>query len=143
MSPKALLRFASIVILLHMAGHTIGHSSWKATSDPVKQEVINQMFGHQFAFMGATRSMGEFYDGYGWFAAIALLATGVLLWIVSDSAAESPGVSRRILIVLCLFLFAIGIEELIYFFAFAASFSLLAAVLTGLSILKLRPGTKA
>ena len=65
------------------------------------------------------------------------------LWIVSDSAAEPPGVSRRILIVLCLFLFAIGIEELIYFFAFAASFSLLAAVLAGLSILKLRPGTNA
>jgi len=38
----------------------------------------------------------------------------VRLWIVSDSAAESPGVSRRILIVLCLILFAIGIEELIY-----------------------------
>jgi hypothetical protein len=63
-------------------------------------------------------------------------------WIVSDSAAESPGVSRRILIVLRLFLFAIGIEELIYFFAFAASFSPLAAVLSGLSILKLRPGMK-
>ena len=65
------------------------------------------------------------------------------LWIVSDSAAESPGLSRRILIVLCLFLFAIGIEELIYFFAFAASFSVLAAVLSGLSILKLRSETKA
>ena len=65
------------------------------------------------------------------------------LRIVSDGTAESPGVSRRILIVLCLFLFAIGIEELIYFFAFDASFSLLAAVLTGLSILKLRPGMKA
>jgi len=126
-----------------MAGHTIGHSSWKATSDPVKQEVINQMVGHQFPFMGATRSLGEFYDGYGWFAAIALLASGVLLWIVSDSAAESPVFSRRILIVLCLFLFAVGIEELIYFFAFAASFSLLAAVLTGLSILKRSPGMKA
>jgi len=35
----------------------------------------------------------------------------VRLWIVSDSAAESPGLSRRILIVLCLFLFAIGIER--------------------------------
>ena len=65
------------------------------------------------------------------------------LWIVSDSAADSPGASRRILTVLCLFLFAIGIEELVYFFAFAASFSLLASVLTGLSILKLRPGMKA
>ena len=65
------------------------------------------------------------------------------LWIVSDSAAESPSGSRRILIVLCLFLFAVGIEELIYFFAFAASFSLLAAGLSGLSILKLRPGMKA
>ena len=65
------------------------------------------------------------------------------LWIVSDSAAESPGASRRILNVLSLFLFAVGIEELIYFFAFAASFSLLAAVLTGLSIVKLRPEMKA
>ena len=72
-----------------------------------------------------------------------LQKTFVRLWIVSDSAAESPGLSRRILIVFCLFLFAIGIEELIYFFAFAASFSLLAAVLTGLSIVKLRPEMKA
>ena len=65
------------------------------------------------------------------------------LWIVSDSAAESPGLSWRILIVLRLFMFAIGIEELIYFFEFAASFSLLEAVLTGLSVLKLRPEMKA
>jgi hypothetical protein len=130
-------------MFLHLAGHTIGHSSWRQTADPVKQEVINQMVGHQFPFMGATRSMGDYYEGYGWFSAIALLAISVLLWTLSGTVAKTPDASIRILSILCVWEFAFGVEELLFFFAFAASFSLIAAALTGVSIIQIRRQRRA
>jgi hypothetical protein len=79
MKPKLLLRIASVLIPLHALGHIYGFSGWKETTDPVKQEVISQMFGHSFEFKGSVRSLGEYYDEYGWFATIALLTIAVLL----------------------------------------------------------------
>jgi hypothetical protein len=63
MKPKLLLRISSGLLLFHVLGHTMGHSGWKKTTDPVKQEVIDQMNGHQFLFMGMNRSLGDYYEG--------------------------------------------------------------------------------
>jgi len=38
MKPKLLLRIASIIMLLHDAGHTYGHLTWKQTPDAVPRE---------------------------------------------------------------------------------------------------------
>ena len=108
MKPKILLRIASIVMLLHDVGHTFGHMAWKQAAEPDKQLIIQQMTGHKFPFMGAIRSMGDYYDGYGYASTLALLLIAAILWIVSDSVAQSPNLSKKILILLSVGTFGLG-----------------------------------
>jgi len=142
MKPKLLLRTASIIMLLHDAGHTFGHLSWKQTTDPAKQEVINQMSDKKFPFMGAERSMGEYYEGYGWAAALALLLIAAILWITAGHVTQNTIFAKKILVVISIILLAWGIDELLFFFPFAAAFSLLAALLTAIAIFQLRTEQK-
>jgi hypothetical protein len=130
MKSKVLLRIASIVMFLHDVGHTYGHLTWKQASDPIKQEVIKQMTENRFPFMGAIRSLGEYYEGYGYASTIAILFISILLWIFSSSLSLDKNLSKKILIIISAFLLAWGIVELLYFFPFAAAFSLTAMALT-------------
>jgi len=138
MNAKLLLRIASAAMIFHLLGHTMGQSGWKQTTDPIKQEVINQMTGHQFPFMGSVRSMANYYDGYGWACSIALIFFAVILWVVSGAVKESPGLSNKILIVSTVCLFAWSVDEFIYFFPFAACTTLLAAILSLAAIIAIR-----
>ena len=137
MKAKLLLRIASIVMLLHDLGHTFGHLTWKQSPDSAKQEVIKQMTDNKFPFMGAVRSMSEYYDGYGFAATLALLLIAALLWIASGVTEQNRVIVRRILVVVSIILLAWGIDELIFFFPFAASFTLLAFLMTSISIFQL------
>jgi hypothetical protein len=142
MKPKLLLRIASIVMFLHDIGHTFGHLSWKEAVEPEKQEVIRQMTENKCPFMGATRSMGDYYDGYGYASTLALLLIAVILWIASGLEPQNIALTRKMLIVIAVVLLAWGIVELTFFFPFAAAFSLVAAVLTGIALLRFAPGNK-
>jgi hypothetical protein len=129
MKAKYSLRAASVIMFLHDIGHTFGAMTWKHTIDPDKQEVVRQMTIKKFSFMGAVRSMGEFYDGYGFAATLALLLIAIILWIISSAEEGNNTMKMRIIITLSIILLAWGIDELIFFFPFAASFSLLACLL--------------
>ncbi len=137
MKPKLLLRTASVLMLLHDMGHTFGALTWKKTEDPVMQEVINQMTGNKFPFMGAVRSMGEYYDGYGFISALAMFFIAAILWIASNISLQNSGIAINILIITSIILLLWGISELIFFFPFAAAFSLLAFLLTVIATMKL------
>jgi len=138
MKPKVLLRIAAVVMFLHVVGHTIGAATWKQTNEPAKQEVIKRMVEQKFPFMGTVRSMAEYYDGYGYSSTIALLLAVTLLWILSGLAERNAVVAAKILLPVSLFLFLLGIDEIIFFFPLAAGMSLLGALLGGLSLLTLR-----
>jgi hypothetical protein len=127
MKPKLLLRIAALLILIHTILHTIGFRTWKEAPDPVYKSVVDGMTGHKFPFMGAIHSLGDFYDGFGYASSIALFLIAVLLWLVS---VEQTKLSKNIVIVLGIALVAWGIDELIYFFPFAAIITLTAAALT-------------
>jgi hypothetical protein len=133
MKPKILLRFASLMMCLHAVGHTIGALTWKKGPDPVIQQVVNDMISHKFIFMGALRSIGDFYEGYGMTMIIVLLLMAVLLWQLSSISIKYPLPSARLLIPISLSLLAIALMEFIYFFLLAASFSLIAGLLSGWS----------
>ena len=139
MKPKLLLRIASIVMLAHDVGHTFGHLSWKETPDPSKREVVRQMTENRFPFMGAVRSLGDYYDGYGFAASLAMLLIAAILWVVSGSATQSPALARKLCMSISIVLLAWGIDELVFFFPFAAAFSLLAMVLTVVALVQLMP----
>ena len=142
MKPKILLRTASIVMILHDIGHMGGTLTWKQAAEPEKQQVIQQMTEHKFPFMGAMRSMGDYYDGYGFASALAILLISAILWIVSSSLNQDPGLAKKILITVSAILLAWGINELIFFFPFAAAFSLLAMALTIIAVLQVSGGAK-
>jgi hypothetical protein len=97
------------------------------------------MTEHRFPFMGAVRSLGDYYDGYGFAASLALLLIATILWVVSGSATQSPALARKLCLSIAVILLAWGIDELVFFFPFAAAFSLLAMVLTVLALVQLKP----
>lgn len=138
MNPKLLLRISSVVIFLHDVGHTLGHLSWKETTDAAKMEVIRQMTANKFPFMGTVRSMGDYFDGFSLAASLALLLIASILWLVSGYAAQNKKLSTNILTAVAIFLLAWGIVELIYFFPFAAAFSLLGMVLTIVAVFQIK-----
>ena len=137
MKPKILLRIAAVMMIFHAMGHTFGHATWRQTTDPVKLEVVKQMTEHKFLFMSTDRSMAEYYDGFGLICTVTLLMLATLLWLAS-SATQYKDFIHKVLTTLGLALLAIGILELLYFFPFAASLSLIASALTLVSIYLLR-----
>lgn len=130
MKPKILLRIAAILIFIHSVLHTFGFGSWNEASDPVYKAIVEGMTGHKFPFMGAVHSLGDFYEGFGYASSIALFLIAVILWFVSGETSYSATLSRKITYTIGIALIAWGIDELIYFFPFAAVITLTAAVLT-------------
>jgi hypothetical protein len=130
MKPKILLRIAALLMLLHTIGHTFGAVNWKNTPNATIAGIIEAMEKNHFVFMGVQASIAGFYVGYGIILIFVLLMVTVLLWLLADNY------QRAIVIVLAVFLAAMGITEFIYFFPLAAAFSLLAGSMTGLSLLK-------
>jgi hypothetical protein len=141
MKPAILLRIAAIIMLLHTVGHTFGTLGWKKTTDAKKQEVISQMTDNSFPFMGANHSFGDAMDGYGFTIILALLLECILLWMMASSYKTAPQLTKNILVTLGILLLLQGVIELKYFFPLAASFTLVSAVLTLISVTQIKkPG---
>jgi len=129
MTPKLLLRIASILLLIHLIGHSFGHSGWKKDTDPAKMPVIRLMTGPKFPFMGVNRSMGDFYDGYGYIASVTLILMILLLWLASNHIAHRDSFVLQTSITIGALLVIIALLEWVYFFPFAAIISLVAGLL--------------
>ena len=137
MNPELLLRIASGLMLFHAFGHMMGMRGWKKRPDPKMKEVVDQMVANKAPFMGAVRSLADYYEGFGHAATISLLLIVALLWLVSGEAASNPQLSIKVLWPVAAFCILMGIDELIYFFPMAAAFSLISGVLTIVAIVKL------
>jgi hypothetical protein len=124
MKAKVLLRIASILMLLHTAGHTIGAFTWKEAPNTRVARVIAGMQSEHFMFMGKSLTLASFFDGYGFGNIGVLLLVSILLWLLSTA------VNRNMVLVMGIFLIFFGVNELIYFFPFAAAFTLIAGLAT-------------
>jgi hypothetical protein len=129
MKAKIILRTAAIIIFLHDVGHTMAVLTWKEDPDPKKMEVIKQMTENKFPFMGTSRSMGEYFEGFGVAGTLSLLLIALILWYVSDVSDTNKNFNKKIILTVSIILLAWGISELIYFFPLAASFSLISSLL--------------
>jgi len=127
-------------MLLHAAGHTMGTLSWKNNPDPAVAQVVDGMINKHFVFMGKESSIAMFYSGYGVTMIFVLLLITALLWIAGNHTDSRPLVNK-LLALLFSFLCLFAVTEYIYFFPFAASFSFLAAVLTGIAMIRIRKYT--
>ena len=124
MTAKVLLRIASILMLLHTAGHTMGALTWDQAPNGKVAAVVAGMKAEHFDFGGRSVSLAGFFSGYGFSMIGVLLLVSFVLW----SLAAEP--NRRFILLFGLFLMFFGSCELIWFFPFAAAFSLLAGLFT-------------
>jgi len=128
MKPKLLLRIAAILMFLHTIGHTLGALSWKNAPNAAVAQIVSGMLSTHFDFMGRSASIGSFYEGYGLIMILVLLLISLLLWLLS--AQSGNPLSVRFMQLLGVLLLMMGVLEYIYFFPFAAAFSLLAGICT-------------
>lgn len=78
MTPVLLLRVSAIISLLFALGHSAGGlKKWSPMGDNV---VLRTMTTTRFDTMGVSRSYLDFFMGFGWCLAIALLLQAILLW---------------------------------------------------------------
>jgi len=130
MTTKILLRIASLLMLFHLVGHSFGQNGWKKNNDPVMREVAHWMTAPKFPFMGVSRSMGDYFDGYGYTASVSLALFAVLLWLASSKTVAGDRSSQNEVLVLGAAILCLSGIEFLYFFPFAAIISLIAALLT-------------
>ncbi|MEP6612458.1 MAG: hypothetical protein ABJA76_11250 [Mucilaginibacter sp.] len=88
MKPKLLLRIASILMLLHTAGHIMGALTWAEAPNAAVAQVVKGMQTEHFAFMGRQATLGLFFNGYGFINIGVLLLIFALLWLFSGDAAN-------------------------------------------------------
>lgn len=138
MKPKLLLRLSSGTMIFHLVGHTLGHAGWKHPAEPVQQEVVRQMQENRFLFMGSIRSLGEYYDGYGYACSVALAFFALILWLSSDAANENKVLTTKMVGGTTVCLFAWSVNEFIFFFPFAALITALAGTLALVALIQVR-----
>ena len=128
MMAKLLLRIAAAIMLVHCVGHTFGQLGWKKDPDPAKHDVIKQMTGPRFPFMGVSRNMGDYFDGYGYAATISMLLIVFILWFTSGQVASGAVFARQIILTMSVCLLFLAVNEFLFFFPAAAITTLLACI---------------
>lgn len=136
MTAKLFIRTALVFVLIHLVGHTIGHLGWDNETGPFFG-VIKQMKSHSAEFMGATKSMADFFEGYSLILIGLLTTTIILLWILSNNTLSNTKLVKQLLLIIAFAFMVLGITEWVYFFPLAAIISFCAALSMFLSIFKL------
>ena len=135
MNAKVLLRIAAALILVHLLGHSVGHAGWDHPEDPKMMDVVTVMKSYKAEFMGAVKSMADYYNGYSILIFGLYAMTISLLWLTSGFILEQPSIAGKILYPVGIAYVFFGVVEFLYFFPFAASMSFFAGILTLFSII--------
>jgi D-alanyl-lipoteichoic acid acyltransferase DltB (MBOAT superfamily) len=136
MNSKVLLRVAVALVLIHLLGHTIGHLGWDKPQDNKMQAVVSMMKTHQAEFMGASKSMSDYYRGYSLMIFGLFGMTISILWFASGFIANQRAIAKKILVPIGIAYVFFGIVEFICFFPFAAGVSFISGLLTLAAALK-------
>ncbi len=129
MNSKLLLRIAAVLIAVHLLGHSAGHSMWKQPADSAQQGVVQQMIAHKANFMGAVRSLADYYEGYSLMLLFVFAMSIWVLWTLSKLTRSNADLVKKILYPFSICYIAFGLIEFSYFFPFAAATSLVAGIL--------------
>jgi len=85
MRASLLYRIAAVLLLLLDAGHTSGYP-W---ADPAWGVDLTSMRSTHFMIMGWSRSLWDFYRGFGLFVSVILLLAVLLAWQLASLRKES------------------------------------------------------
>jgi len=128
MTAKLLIRISAILILVHLLGHSAGHIGWDKSEDPKMNEVVNVMKGYSAEFMGATKSMADYYVGYSYIMFGLFGMSILLLWMLSNHTTTNQKLVKQLLYPIGVSYLFFGLTEYVYFFPFAAIISLIAGL---------------
>jgi len=121
MKTTLFLRIASVISLIFTLGHTAGGlRKWSPMGD---NEVLRAMTAVRFDTMGANRSYLDFYMGFGWSIAVAMIMQTVLLWQMASIARTDPASVRPMIAVIALATVASGVIAWRFIFPVPALFS--------------------
>jgi hypothetical protein len=134
MKAKFILRIAIVPVLIKLMGHTFGHTIWDQPKDPQMMEVVTTMKRYQGEFMGATKSMADYYNGYSLMILLVYVLTIFVLWFASGIITEHRAIAKKIVLPFGIAFFMFGMLEFMFFFPFAAIMSVVASVLTLASV---------
>jgi len=138
MTPKILLRIAAVAITIFELGHTLGGMIFGKPHGSGEDAVMAVLSAYRFDVMGSTRSHHDFYIGEGWYLSATLAAMIVICWLLSNAAAESPALVRRLSLVVAVF-FAISAGLCTTFFFIAPLVtSAIASLACALAFVRLR-----
>jgi hypothetical protein len=140
MKIKLLLRIACGLITVHLVGHAMGHSTWDQPEDPQMQDVVSAMSGYKGAFMGATKSMADYFNGFSLMMFFVFGMSISILWFASVFGENQRAIAMKILWPIGWMYVAFAAIEFWYFFPFAATISLGAAIFVFLAVYKLSRG---
>ncbi len=90
MQARLFYRIAAVLLVLFDAGHTSGFP-W---SDPAWGVDLSAMRSTHFAIMGSSRTVWDFYVGFGLFVTVFVLLAAVLAWQLGGLRKESLALMR-------------------------------------------------
>ena len=136
LSTALFLRVASVLMLLHCIGHTLGGVfSVDAPSGTKEGAVVAVMKSNQFDVMGATRSYWDFFIGYGLTISVSELLQAVVFWQLAGLAKSDPRRMRPIIAAFLLANLGFAILAWKYFFLPPLLGDLLITIALGLACL--------
>ncbi len=138
MTSKLLIRISALLVLFHLAGHTLGHLNWKTSNNPIRKEVIKQMTDHAFVFMGAKRSMADYYQGYSLLMFVVYLMSAAILWLLANISDQHPNIVKKLILIIAASFIVMCFIEFFHFFTFAAGISFSVAITLLISSYQLR-----
>ena len=138
MTSKVLTRISAVLIFIHLLGHSVGHFTWDKPKDSKMTDVVTSMKSYSAEFMGATKSMADYYSGYSLIMFGLFAMTIVVLWILSSNILTNQRLVKHLLLPIGIVYIYFGIVEYLHFFSFAASLSFIAGFLTIFSTFKLK-----
>jgi len=119
LTTRLIYRIAAVLILLFDVGHTAGYP-W---SDPSWRVDLGAIQSSHFKVVGFTRTIWDFYVGFGLFVSVFLLLAAIFAWQLSNLPAETLRLVRSSAWVLSVCFAAVTVLSWMYFFTIPIVFS--------------------
>ena len=143
MNPKILIRIAALTVLLLLIGQSMGMLMWDNPADAQKKTVVQLMKAVSTPFMGATKSLADFYTGNNW---LIFGFHGLVIFILWVLSAQIGSPQKRLVVTIvsaiALIYLIFSVVYFIYFFPLPIILSLLTSIFLGLGIIS-RPSSPA
>jgi|SRR5208283_2024889 len=131
---RRLFKIGAVWLLIIGAIHSLSLVKPQVPANDTERQILELMTSYKFNLMGSLRSMSELMRGFSVAFMLAPLGFGVLDVVLSR---ERAGLLQRVALVQVIWLAAMTVVSLRYFFVLPLSFLVIALLIFALAWLKL------